>query len=143
MQEYCRSVRFHSSGILTKKSDVYSFGIVLLELITGRPAIKKSPGISLYIIDWVTPLVERGDIQSIVDSRLRGQLKDSAAWKVVEIAMSCISPSSCKRPNMEGVLSDLKECLRLETGIGYDNYMDNSASLEMPSAELDMAPKPR
>ncbi|KAK4790778.1 hypothetical protein SAY86_031191 [Trapa natans] len=135
---------FHASGRLTKKSDVYSFGIVLLELITGQPAIiKRSLGIVIHIIERVNPLIERGDIRSIVDSRLRGQFKDNAAWKAVEIAMSCVAPSSSRRPDMESVSSDLKECLRLEADSGHDNYMEGTF-LGMSHAKLDYtAPEPR
>ncbi|CBI36024.3 unnamed protein product, partial [Vitis vinifera] len=35
---------------------IYSFGVVLLELITGHPAIK-NPG-SIHIVGWVSPMIE-------------------------------------------------------------------------------------
>jgi len=67
------NLKFHSSGNLGKKSDVYSFGVVLFELITSHSAIRRSPeGSSMHILHWETPLIERGNIQSIVDPRLNG-----------------------------------------------------------------------
>ena len=50
---------------MTEKSDVYSFGIVLLELITGKPAIMKDED-NIHIVQWVRSLIEREDIVSIV-----------------------------------------------------------------------------
>ncbi|KAK3410887.1 hypothetical protein EUGRSUZ_J02920 [Eucalyptus grandis] len=91
---------FHTSGNLSKKSDVYSFGIVLFELITGHPDIIRSPEGSMHILRWVTPLIERGDIQSIVDPRLNGQFNIGSAWKAVEIAMSCVPTTAVQRPDM-------------------------------------------
>ena len=69
--------RYQPTGNLNKKSDVYSFGIVLLELITGQPAIKNPR--SIHIVGWVSPMIERGDIQSIVDPRLQGDLHTNSA----------------------------------------------------------------
>jgi len=37
---------------LKEKSDVFSFGVVLLEIITGQPAITKSEE-KAHIIQWV------------------------------------------------------------------------------------------
>ncbi|CBI36028.3 unnamed protein product, partial [Vitis vinifera] len=68
---------YQPTGNLNKKSDVYSFGIVLLELITGQPAIKNPR--SIHIVGWVSPMIERGDIQSIVDPRLQGDLHTNSA----------------------------------------------------------------
>ncbi|PKI70983.1 hypothetical protein CRG98_008564 [Punica granatum] len=140
---------FHASGNLSKKSDVYSFGIILFELITGHPAIIRTSDGNIHIIHWVTPLIERGDIQSIVDPRFSGQCKTNSAWKAVEIAMSCVMASSSQRPDMIHVLSDLKECLGLEIASernqrsGYNSYMGRSTSFEMTSVELNAAPNPR
>lgn len=133
---------------MSKKSDVYSFGIILFELITGLPAITRTSEESIHIIQWTTPLIERGDIQRIVDLRLRGQFNMNSAWKAVEIAMSCVKASSGERPDMSGVLSDLKDCMNLEItsgrnrGMGYNNYAA-STSFEMTSIQLDVAPNAR
>ncbi|GLU22340.1 hypothetical protein SLE2022_384220 [Rubroshorea leprosula] len=106
---------FHSSGVINKKSDVYSFGIILLELVSGRPAITRGEGYNINIIEWINPLIEKVDIWSIIDPRLQGELNINAAWKAVEIAMSCVLPIGIQRPNMSHVLQELKECLDLET----------------------------
>ncbi|KAJ9692200.1 hypothetical protein PVL29_011329 [Vitis rotundifolia] len=105
---------YQSAG-LNKKSDVYSFGIVLLELITGRPAI--IPG-GNYIVVWVSPMIERGDIGSIVDPRLQGDFNTNSAWKAVEIALACVAPTGMQRPDMSHVVVDLKECLETEVASG-------------------------
>ncbi|XP_035547459.1 putative leucine-rich repeat receptor-like serine/threonine-protein kinase At2g19230 [Juglans regia] len=104
---------FATFGNFSKKSDVYSFGIILFELITGRPAIIRGPMRNNHILDWVYPLIERADIQNIVDPRLEGEFNTTSAWKVVDIAMSCALPVTIQRPDMSQVLVELKECLAL------------------------------
>lgn len=37
-------------GIVDEKTDVYSFGVILLELITGRPAVDEN---QLSVVLWV------------------------------------------------------------------------------------------
>ncbi|GLU22320.1 hypothetical protein SLE2022_384070 [Rubroshorea leprosula] len=106
---------FHSLGVINKKSDVYSFGIVLLGLVCGQPVITRGEERN-HIIERINPLIERGDIQRIIDPRLQGEFNMNAAWKVVEIAMSCVLPIGIKRPDMSQVVSELKECLDLEMG---------------------------
>ncbi|KAL0010257.1 hypothetical protein SO802_005365 [Lithocarpus litseifolius] len=105
---------FQSSGNFNKKSDVYSFGIILFELITGRTAIVRGPVRNNHILDWVNPLIERGDVQNIIDPRLEGEFNSTSAWKAIEIAMSCIPSYATQRPDMSYVLAELKECLALE-----------------------------
>ncbi|KAL3565650.1 hypothetical protein D5086_033696, partial [Populus alba] len=102
---------FRASGNLNKKSDVYSFGILLCELITGQPPIIKGCKGHTHILQWVSPLIERGDIQSIIDPRLQGEFNTNCAWKVLEIALSCVPPTSIQRPDMSDILGELKECL--------------------------------
>ncbi|KAI6671855.1 hypothetical protein NL676_006740 [Syzygium grande] len=138
---------FHTSGNLSKKSDLYSFGVVLFELISGRPAIMRSPeGSSMHILHWVTPLIKRGDIQSIVDPRLNGQFSINSAWKAVEIAMSCVPMMAVQRPDMNLVLSELKESLMAEIGSGRSQRIGNSKSresFEMTLIDDDIAPSAR
>ncbi|KAJ9692199.1 hypothetical protein PVL29_011328 [Vitis rotundifolia] len=125
---------YQSTGNLNKKSDVYSFGIVLLELITGQPAIK-NPG-SIHMVGWVSPMIERGDIGSIVDPRLQGDFHTNSAWKALEIALECVALTGMQRPDMSRVLADLKECLEIEMAsrriqsgshsIGSGNFLEDS-----------------
>jgi hypothetical protein len=84
-----------------------------LEIIAGRPAIERTQE-RTHISQWLSFMLGKGDIKSIVDPRLRGNFNINSAWKVVEIAMACISPTSPKRPTMSQVVAELKECLPTE-----------------------------
>ncbi|KAA8536745.1 hypothetical protein F0562_029223 [Nyssa sinensis] len=101
---------YSTSNRLTKKSDVYSFGIVLLEIITNRPAISKGPD-KTHISQWVRSRIENGDVENIVDPRLHGDIDVNSVWKAVELAMACVSHTSTKRPTMNYVVNELQECL--------------------------------
>ncbi|KAK0594972.1 hypothetical protein LWI29_002272 [Acer saccharum] len=138
-------------GISNKKSDVYSFGIILFELITGQPALKRGPEEDRYILQRVTPVIERGDIQNIVDPKLQDEFNTNAAWKIVEIAMSCVRPTAVQRPDISHVLAELKECLAIELA-SRRNWMTESSSnsgssllLEKPCLDpgIEMAPSAR
>ncbi|KAG8643352.1 hypothetical protein MANES_11G031075v8 [Manihot esculenta] len=140
-----------SSGNFNKKSDIYSFGIILLELITGQPAIRRDVnGEIIRIQEWVTPIIENGDVRSIVDPRLQGDFDTNSAWKAVEIALSCVLNTVTRRPDMTDVLIELKECLGMVTAVVGSQRMDRGRtrsinSLEMRSLEIytETAPSPR
>ena len=83
-----RHYRFQRSGKLDKRSDMYSLGMILLQLITGHPPIRREHESICFIIDWIRPNIECGDIQSIVDQWLKGEFQISSAWKAVETTMS-------------------------------------------------------
>ncbi|KAL8268715.1 hypothetical protein R6Q59_002513 [Mikania micrantha] len=116
---------YYITNRLTEKSDVYSFGIVLLELITGRPAISTD----ISVIHWVKSMVEKGSVENIIDPRLQGDFEVNTAWKVVELAVTCADRSSVKRPTMKDVVMELKNCL---DGAKPNNLNQNmSLSLEI------------
>ncbi|XP_057543553.1 LRR receptor-like serine/threonine-protein kinase IOS1 [Amaranthus tricolor] len=107
--------RYNLTGQLNEKGDVYSFGIVLLELITGKlPILKKDMNLG----QWVKMMVQRGDIVSILDPRLRKDLTEVDAnyitvWKTVELAVKCVEMNITERPRMSQIVVQLKECLNL------------------------------
>ncbi|XP_062156019.1 LRR receptor-like serine/threonine-protein kinase IOS1 [Alnus glutinosa] len=127
---------YYISSWLTEKSDVYSFGVVLLEIITSRPAIQKSQEMT-HISQWVSLMLAKGDIKSIVDTRLRENFNINSAWKAVEIAMACVSPTSAKRPNMSQVVAELKESLATELACTKEGHEGESTySIEMINMNL-------
>ena len=102
--------RYSTSYRLTEKSDVYSFGVVLLEIIKTQRVIERSHE-DTHISQWLRIIADKGDIQNIVDPRLQGNFNVNSAWKVIEIAMACVSSTSFERPPMSEVVIKLKECL--------------------------------
>ncbi|XP_013607061.1 PREDICTED: probable LRR receptor-like serine/threonine-protein kinase PAM74 [Brassica oleracea var. oleracea] len=132
---------YHTSR-LGEKSDVYSFGIVLLEMITNQPVIDQSRERS-HIAQWVGFELNRGDITRIIDPNLHRDYESRSVWRVLELAMSCVNPSSLNRPNMSQVANELKECLASEKSRRNMN-MDSQSSPEVSiSFDTGMFPRAR
>lgn len=112
---------------MTEKSDVYSFGVVILEIITCKPAISRIKEVEkIHVRQWVSSLLAKGDIKSIVDPRLQEDFDTTSVWKAVELAMACLSPTGNQRPTMSQVVMELNECLaaemaRANSGRGFDS----------------------
>ncbi|KAM1016961.1 hypothetical protein ACFX13_047320 [Malus domestica] len=126
---------YYASYRLNKESDVYSFGIVLLEIITSRPAFSRTHA-QRYISEWFSFMLQKGDIYSIVDPSLEGNFNTNSVWKAVEIANACVSPTAIKRLSMSQVVVDLKECLATELAQGnlrYETELINSIAMLHPS----------
>ncbi|TXG68720.1 hypothetical protein EZV62_003655 [Acer yangbiense] len=107
--------RYYVTNRLNEKSDVYSFGIVLLEIITSHPVVKIGEDENVHITQWVINMLGNGDITNIVDPSLEGDFETNSAWKAVELALACASHVSSKRPTMNDVVMELKDCLAMET----------------------------
>ncbi|XP_010535197.1 PREDICTED: receptor-like protein kinase At3g21340 isoform X2 [Tarenaya hassleriana] len=122
---------YYRTNWLTEKSDVYSFGIVLLEIITNRPVIDQTRE-RPHITEWVGLMLTRGDINKIMDPKLYGDYDTNSIWRVVELAMACVNPSSSNRPNMSQVVIELNECLASENSrVGTSRDMDSKGSIEV------------
>ncbi|AEE32726.1 Leucine-rich repeat protein kinase family protein [Arabidopsis thaliana] len=104
---------YYRTNWLSEKSDVYSFGVVLLEIVTNQPVIDKTRE-RPHINDWVGFMLTKGDIKSIVDPKLMGDYDTNGAWKIVELALACVNPSSNRRPTMAHVVMELNDCVALE-----------------------------
>ncbi|XP_060971592.1 probable LRR receptor-like serine/threonine-protein kinase At1g05700 [Cannabis sativa] len=135
---------YYITNRLNEKSDVYSFGAVLLEIITSLPIISRAQGNQTHLKEWVSVMVANGDINNIVDPRLRGYFEINSVWKAVEISMACLAHSSNQRPNMNQVVSDLNECLATELAGKNNSHQNNSTESmnEMYSMNV-VTPLPR
>ncbi|XP_047316982.1 putative leucine-rich repeat receptor-like protein kinase At2g19210 [Impatiens glandulifera] len=115
---------YYLTNRVTEKSDVYDFGIVLLEIVTGKPTLSRRQD-NAHIIPWVSAMISTGDVNQIGDHRLRnGDVDTNCLWKVVELAMACVSHESARRPNMSQVVMKLKECLASDIARGYPKSRD-------------------
>ncbi|KMZ71907.1 putative Protein kinase [Zostera marina] len=111
---------------LKEKSDVYSFGIVLLELITGKPAvIKNADEDYILLAEWVDSIHAQGDILAIVDPKLNGEYDINSAGKALEIASACTPSLSIQRSSMHDIVTLLKECLEIEITCGTCKYISS------------------
>ncbi|KFK27501.1 hypothetical protein AALP_AA8G391000 [Arabis alpina] len=131
---------YYQTSRLGEKSDVYSFGIVLLEMITNQPVNNRNRRNS-HITQWVGSALRGGDIAKIMDPKLNGDYDSRSAWRALELAVSCVDPTSVKRPTMSQVIIELKECIVSE------NSRRNMSSLSSPEVSMafdsGMVPKAR
>ncbi|KAI3709601.1 hypothetical protein L2E82_39367 [Cichorium intybus] len=130
---------YRKSHILNEKSDVYSFGIVLLELITGRPAIIKSMN-HIHITEYVGAYLEKGEITSIIDAQMEGEFNLDSVWKAMEVAVACTRSTSSKRMTMSEVLTGLKACLEMELTRGSRNGSTRE-NQKMVGFRMDYSPE--
>lgn len=84
---------FLGTGELTSKSDVYSFGIVLLRLITGKPALGIKNEV-LYALNNAG-----GNVKSLLDP-LAGNWPIVEAEKLVDFALRCCDMNKKSRPEL-------------------------------------------
>ena len=108
---------FRSGVAITAKVDVYAFGMVLMEIISGRrnsssQTADNSSSSSSYDVEYfpvqaITKL-HCGDVKSLVDSQLHGDLNLEEAERVCKVACWCIQDNEFDRPTMGEVVRVLE-----------------------------------
>lgn len=138
--------RYYANQQLTEKSDVYSFGVVLLELISGKkPVSVEDFGAELNIVHWVClfvsqsrsilelnplasfintkhcymqarSLIKKGDVISIIDPILIGNVKIESIWRIAEVAIQCVEQRGYSRPKMQEIVLAIQDAIKIEKG---------------------------
>ncbi|PIA27860.1 hypothetical protein AQUCO_07500045v1 [Aquilegia coerulea] len=96
-------------GKISEKIDVYSFGVVLLELLSGKKPI--STGTlkgQESLVMWAKPKLESGDIMSILDLNLSGEIDEVQMRRMVLAVNLCITRTARLRPEMKQILKLLR-----------------------------------
>ncbi|KAG8378700.1 hypothetical protein BUALT_Bualt07G0012500 [Buddleja alternifolia] len=97
---------------LTRKSDTYAFGVVLLEVLSGRPAVDTSLAEDKQIlIKWARENISKGKIDQIIDSNLGGEISEDSLKAFVGVAERCLHDEPKKRPTMAQVVLQLEFAL--------------------------------
>ncbi|XP_019451541.1 PREDICTED: receptor-like cytosolic serine/threonine-protein kinase RBK2 isoform X2 [Lupinus angustifolius] len=97
--EYCMH------GIVDEKTDVYSFGVLLLEIITGHPALDH---MQQSVLIWAKPLLDTNNIKELVDPSLGDDYDQEQMDHVVLTASLCVDQSPILRPRMSQVVTLLR-----------------------------------
>ncbi|KAF5192287.1 kinase domain [Thalictrum thalictroides] len=96
-------------GKISDKIDVYSFGVVLLELLSGKKPI--STGTlkgQESLVMWAKPILESGDVMSILDPNLPGEINEVQMQRMLLAVNLCITRTARLRPEMNQILKLLR-----------------------------------
>ncbi|KAM7485163.1 hypothetical protein LguiA_001172 [Lonicera macranthoides] len=92
-------------GVVDEKTDVYAYGVLLLELITGRPALDES---QKSLVMWAKPLIAALNLEELVDPLLDGEYDSEQVTRILLIASQCLHQASTERPYMSQVIRMIK-----------------------------------
>ncbi|KAM1707581.1 hypothetical protein ACFX13_000721 [Malus domestica] len=98
---------FFSSGELTTKSDVYSFGIILLQLLTGKQAVR--------ITKDVQDALDSGKLEMLLDP-LAGDWPFVQAEQLARLALRCCEMSRKLRADLVSDVWRVLEPMRASCG---------------------------
>lgn len=114
---------FLDTGELTPKSDVYSFGIILLRLLTGRPA--------LGINNEVQYALDKGNLKDLLDPTA-GDWPFVQAKQLAHLAMNCCEKNRRLRPELSSEVWKVLEPMRASCGAS-SFRMGSEERCEIPS----------
>ncbi|GER45290.1 receptor kinase 2 [Striga asiatica] len=129
---------------LTMKADTYAFGVVLFETLCGRAAVDLNVAEEEHILTvWARDKISKGEVDQIVDSRLRVEISKGSLKTFVGIAERCLHEEPKSRPSMSQVVQQLELALdqqnnglvsvSSEVGSDFDEIRAINDEIEVPT----------
>ncbi|XP_057948784.1 G-type lectin S-receptor-like serine/threonine-protein kinase At2g19130 [Malania oleifera] len=105
-----------SGMAITAKVDVYSYGMTLFELISGRRNFEQSENsnVQFFPVWAANKIIEGGDVLSLLDQQLGGNVDAEELSRVLKVACWCIQDDESHRPSMSQVVQILEGVLDVE-----------------------------
>ncbi|KAF6991822.1 hypothetical protein CFC21_008871 [Triticum aestivum] len=97
---------YMEQGIVTQKSDVYGFGVVLIELITRRPATYDAE--RSYVANFVEACLAKR-ARNFIDNNITSEADIDLLEMVSRVTVDCLKPNPGERQDMKQVENRLLE----------------------------------
>ncbi|KAM3271840.1 hypothetical protein ACQJBY_042197 [Aegilops geniculata] len=118
-------------GVVTQKSDVYGFGVVLIELITRRPAIHDDR--RSYVASFVQASLDK-QARNFFDQAITSEGDIKLLEMVGEVAVECLKPNPEERLDMKQV----EQCLVQIMGQSAQHAQETSYQGDLSPAPDDI-----
>ncbi|MBA0630872.1 hypothetical protein Godav_002925 [Gossypium davidsonii] len=95
------------TGRASTQTDVFCFGVLVLEIVCGRRPIEEGKP---SLIDWTWRLMERQELVSALDDRLKGKggHSNEEVERLMQLGLLCAHPETHVRPTMRQVMKLLE-----------------------------------
>ncbi|XP_020084295.1 wall-associated receptor kinase 5-like [Ananas comosus] len=100
---------------LIDKSDVYSFGVVLLELLTGKKALRfEGTEIETSLSSNFLSAMKEGRFSELLDDQIKYDEEVERINETAELAKACLNVKGEDRPSMKEIVEELDRLKKMK-----------------------------